>query len=228
MAAAVCARPGCGKPTFNGMPNEFCSRKCRAGSMPMSGPSASSAAPQAAYAPIAPICARAGCNKPTFNGRPNEFCSRACRARGAGVPSVSTAPNAAPSAAPAAAAALAVPICGRPGCGKPTFDGRPGFCSRRCLSIGAVPAPAPAPPAVSAACARPGCERPSWNGQSGEFCSLTCHSLSASAASAGMDEVPRGWFDINGNEAEFCCCHCGTAQYAPLQQASGPVLRPRD
>lgn len=60
--------PGCGKPTWNGKPNEYCSKLCKD-----TGPAA--AAP-------ALSCARPGCGKPTFNGQPNEFCSRGC-SRGA-------------------------------------------------------------------------------------------------------------------------------------------------
>jgi len=53
---ATCSRIGCNKPTWNGQPNEYCSKACRP-----------------------PQCSKAGCEKPTWNGRPNEYCSHACR-----------------------------------------------------------------------------------------------------------------------------------------------------
>jgi len=61
---SICAAPGCGKPSWNGMPGEYCSRSCR----PSDGQAA---------------CPAPGCGKPSWNGKPGEFCSRSCRASGA-------------------------------------------------------------------------------------------------------------------------------------------------
>lgn len=65
--AAVCSTPGCGKPTWNGQPNEYCGRACKA------------AAATGAPATAAPVCLKPGCGKPTWNGLPNEYCGKACR-----------------------------------------------------------------------------------------------------------------------------------------------------
>merc|ERR1712113_894159 len=67
-----CQRPGCGKPTWNGQPNEFCSRSCKVSS-PASSPATSIAAQ---------LCKRPGCGKTSWNGKANEFCSRSCKAAG--------------------------------------------------------------------------------------------------------------------------------------------------
>jgi len=69
--AATCLRPGCGKPTWNGTPGEYCSHSCKgatgkaAGSPTVSGKAA--------------MCNRPGCGKPSWNGQPSEFCSKTCR-----------------------------------------------------------------------------------------------------------------------------------------------------
>lgn len=55
----TCLRLGCGKPTWNGQPHEYCGRACKA-----------------------PICMRAGCCKPTRNGLPFDYCGSECRPRG--------------------------------------------------------------------------------------------------------------------------------------------------
>lgn len=55
----LCLRPGCGKPSWNGQPREFCSKACRKSTA---------------------LCA-AGCGMPTFNGQIGEYCSRTCRDR---------------------------------------------------------------------------------------------------------------------------------------------------
>jgi len=52
--------PGCGKPTFNGKPGEYCSMSCK-------------------NSPQAPVCLKPGCGKPTFNGKPGEHCSMSCK-----------------------------------------------------------------------------------------------------------------------------------------------------
>eukprot|EP00971_Amphidinium_carterae_P127502 2526397-Amphidinium_carterae.1 len=56
---------GCGKPTWNGMPGEYCTISCRdkASSCPPTG---------------SPLCV-SGCGKPTWNGAPGEYCSKTCR-----------------------------------------------------------------------------------------------------------------------------------------------------
>jgi len=73
---AICVRAGCGKPTFNGKPGEYCSRSCRdadASQRPFFGQL------QQQQPSVQAICVRAGCGKPTFNGKPGEYCSKSCR-----------------------------------------------------------------------------------------------------------------------------------------------------
>lgn len=60
----ICKRPGCGKATWDGRPNGYCSKTCRDG----------------VFTPV-PTCLAAGCAKPTWNGRPNGYCSKDCRDR---------------------------------------------------------------------------------------------------------------------------------------------------
>jgi len=105
-------RPGCGKPSWNGDPNEFCGKTCKvqagggAGGAPCPG----------------------GCGKPSWNGLPNEYCSRACRAAD---------PCAAKAAAADPSGAL---ICLNPSCGKPTWNGLPNeFCSNYCRTVASHP-----------------------------------------------------------------------------------------
>lgn len=134
--APRCNKPGCGKPTWNGLPNGCCSKACRDRS---AGPS---------------LCNRPGCGKPTWNGLANGCCSKACRDGPAG-PSLCNqfgaqaqlfqlnqhvpAPNAFALIAPSngqANPASSVPPCLRPGCGKPPWDGQPNsYCSKDCLAL---------------------------------------------------------------------------------------------
>jgi len=51
---------GCGRPTWNGQLDAYCSKACR----------------------DTRVCVRPGCGRPTWNGNPNEFCTRACRQLG--------------------------------------------------------------------------------------------------------------------------------------------------
>merc|ERR1712025_635633 len=132
----ICVRPGCGKPTFNGQPGEYCGRRCKAeheddkgGGRPMSpmpppspavGGSRMSPAPPAVgssrMASSKGFCARSGCNKPSWNGQPGENCSKSCKAGLAGGPA-------------------AFPVCLRRGCGKPTWNGQPDeYCGKTCKS----------------------------------------------------------------------------------------------
>eukprot|EP00930_Biecheleria_cincta_P049287 TRINITY_DN34511_c0_g1_i1.p1 TRINITY_DN34511_c0_g1~~TRINITY_DN34511_c0_g1_i1.p1 ORF type:complete len:365 (-),score=34.58 TRINITY_DN34511_c0_g1_i1:84-1178(-) len=61
-----CVRPGCGKPSWNGDPGQYCSKTCRD--------------------QVASLCARPGCGKPSWNGQPNEYCGTICRDSGPRVP----------------------------------------------------------------------------------------------------------------------------------------------
>merc|ERR1712048_657201 len=54
-----CFRIGCGKPTWNGQQNEYCSDACKT-----------------------PVCLRTGCGRPTKSGRPFDYCGAGCRPRG--------------------------------------------------------------------------------------------------------------------------------------------------
>mmetsp|Transcript_67820 Transcript_67820/g.201817 ORF Transcript_67820/g.201817 Transcript_67820/m.201817 type:complete len:292 (+) Transcript_67820:63-938(+) len=74
----ICVRPGCGKPTWNGNPNEYCGRTCKNegdGSTPDPG----SPVGQSRSTGSSHSCVKAGCGKPTWNGQPNEYCSNFCR-----------------------------------------------------------------------------------------------------------------------------------------------------
>jgi len=117
----VCERPGCGKPSFNGRPGEYCSKSCRQ-STQGNNAYVSSGPPMTAA-----VCLRPGCGKPTYNGQPNEYCSRSCRqsmpqlnATSYGSYGSYWSPN-------------TQPVCIRPGCGKPTYNGKPfEVCSQSC------------------------------------------------------------------------------------------------
>merc|ERR1712232_1400748 len=50
----ACARPGCGKPTFNGQPGEYCSRRCKRAE-PAAEPAAEPGAEPAADPDAAPV-----------------------------------------------------------------------------------------------------------------------------------------------------------------------------
>jgi len=116
----VCMTLGCGKPTWNGQPNEYCTKQCM-----MSGPAllaplddlavSGGSSPAAGPAP----CANPGCTQASWNGQPGEFCSKSCR-------------DSCPGGAPGD------PVCLTPGCGKPTWNGLPGeYCSKACKGPGA-------------------------------------------------------------------------------------------
>mmetsp|Transcript_128560 Transcript_128560/g.357896 ORF Transcript_128560/g.357896 Transcript_128560/m.357896 type:complete len:343 (-) Transcript_128560:167-1195(-) len=146
------------------------------------------------------ICARPGCGKPTFNGQPNKFCTKGCRDAGpvsplppasaslipllgSPVPLDGSPPMPQHAADPAIMALLqqggaAGNICIRPGCGKPSFNGRPGeYCSRTCRDAGVAPG--------GALCVRLGCGKPSWNGLTNEFCGRTCRQQNGPSAPFG-------------------------------------------
>lgn len=89
-------RPGCGKPTWNGQPNQFCGKTCKAigkgdtncaagcgkpswNGMPGEFCSKACRDNGASNDAGVPICIRRYCGKPTWNGEPNEYCSRSCR-----------------------------------------------------------------------------------------------------------------------------------------------------
>mmetsp|Transcript_45766 Transcript_45766/g.83842 ORF Transcript_45766/g.83842 Transcript_45766/m.83842 type:complete len:770 (-) Transcript_45766:83-2392(-) len=135
----MCMRCGL-KPTFDGKLG-YCSKTCRD-----------------AQAFVAKCC-RQGCERPTWNGNHGEYCSRICQAQAAGAQSaahstpshpISAGPHcwsgAAKALQPFSAAKASIssfmsqsqaldapPVCRRHGCNKPTFDGRPGYCSRSCM-----------------------------------------------------------------------------------------------
>lgn len=143
-ASAVCARSGCGKPTWNGQQGEYCSFSCRLFNL---------ALPK--YG--APSCARSGCGKPTWNLQPGEYCSKTCR----------DLENDDVDAAD-------WPTCARNGCGNATYNGLEGeFCSRGCRDANLANA-ATLPKVRGPKCANKGCQQPSWNGVDGEFCSKKC------------------------------------------------------
>jgi len=70
-------------------------------------------------------------------------------------------------------------VCKRPGCSKPSYDGKPGYCSRTCKRLDAQQPEGPRTQAIvpiseAPTCLRPGCTRPTFNGQPGEYCSRSC------------------------------------------------------
>jgi len=108
LGVELCASPGCVNPTWNGQPNEYCSR-CAAS---RSGPTA-----QARKALVC-TCARPGCNKPSWNGQANEYCSRECAEAHQGI----------------GAQGQLYPdgfVCAKPGCSRPTWNSQPNeHCSQ--------------------------------------------------------------------------------------------------
>jgi len=89
-------------------------------------------------------------------------------------------------------------LCLRPGCGKPTWNGKPGgFCGRTCRGLGAGAVNSGALPAVQATgnpvapslanvavvgaptCSREGCSKPTWNGLPNAYCSMSCRASGA-------------------------------------------------
>lgn len=108
----TCMKKSCGKPTWNGQPNEFCSKQCKS---------------------TTPLCSRSGCGKPTFNGLPGEYCSKLCRDVVVGGAAGGVDVSALLGTGKPASSPLRTPQCLRPGCGKPTWNGKPGeFCSKVC------------------------------------------------------------------------------------------------
>mmetsp|Transcript_84779 Transcript_84779/g.235062 ORF Transcript_84779/g.235062 Transcript_84779/m.235062 type:complete len:416 (-) Transcript_84779:119-1366(-) len=131
------------------------------------------------------------CQKSTKNGPPNQYCCVECKD---GVQAV-VSPASATSRRSLGGGAL----CQRPGCGKPTWDGNPGFCSRSCRSEGS-----------GNLCMRPGCGKPTWNGQPNQFCGRTCQSQHSGNGNnlclAGCGKP--SW---NGNPGEYCSKACRAA-----------------
>ncbi|CAJ1386246.1 unnamed protein product [Effrenium voratum] len=84
----VCRATGCSKPTWNGKPDEYCSKKCRdrralsSGAVRHGSAAASHEGVGEANcrrAAPTPTCLRSGCTNPTWNGKSEEFCSRRCQ-----------------------------------------------------------------------------------------------------------------------------------------------------
>ena len=64
-------------------------------------------------------------------------------------------------------------VCQAPGCGKDTWNSRPGFCSKRCRTVGRGPV-----------CQSAGCSKPTWNGEPG-FCTKSCRAAGPAPADGG-------------------------------------------
>lgn len=179
---ALCARPNCGKPSWNGQPKEFCSRTCKHLGLIQGEDS---------------VCARPGCNKPSWNGKPGEFCGKTCKSMAAAIcarpdcskPSWNGKPGQFCSKT-CKALAGEISCCMRDGCDKPTWNGKPNeYCGRKCrtASEGVVVI---ADPAV---CAAPGCGKPPWNLKAGFFCSKGCRGEGAVLKTPDKpDPVPDG------------------------------------
>lgn len=125
----VCATPGCGKPSWNGLPGECCSKRCRDGA-------------------AVPTCDNPGCKKPTWNGQAGYYCGRWCQTQ------ASAKPKASPAAAGYPAAAAGAPCAG--GCGKTSWNGQPTeYCSKSCRQAKLAPAPAAGAPCTRPGCTKP-------------------------------------------------------------------------
>mmetsp|Transcript_17400 Transcript_17400/g.31357 ORF Transcript_17400/g.31357 Transcript_17400/m.31357 type:complete len:221 (-) Transcript_17400:38-700(-) len=185
----TCQRQGCTFPTWDQKPG-YCSKACKAFDQ--------QAGKFQAPPPAGPMCVRCG-SFPTFNGQPGGYCSRKCQSAAKQQPpggggAFGAGGAAAPFPLPGGQAG-GPPICQRPHCGKPTYDGRPGYCSKGCRDImrpasAAAPPGAPRgggqggppmrpPPAGAAAggamCAY--CRRKPASGLS-QFCSMECNEAS--------------------------------------------------
>lgn len=116
-SGAVCLNPGCGKPTWNGEPGEYCSVDCKEAVPPKCKkpgcPNLSFNAGEDEYCSMdcknkSTVCLKRGCYKNTWNGRPKGFCSLVCFGE-------------------------ADTECMMQGCHKRTWNGRPaGFCTPDC------------------------------------------------------------------------------------------------
>jgi len=104
-----CATSGCGKPSYNGKPGEYCGRTCRTRTLSSSFGSLGGS-----------TCPAPACGKPSFDGKPGSYCGKSCRARNL------------TAEAPAPAAPAPV-LCSASACGKPSYNGKPGeYCSMPC------------------------------------------------------------------------------------------------
>jgi len=73
-------------------------------------------------------------------------------------------------------------LCQAPGCNRPTFNGRTGYCSRTCRDKMNLTASQ----SVKYKCQAPGCNRYTFNGQPG-YCSITCRDKPQSTASQSVE-----------------------------------------
>jgi len=149
------------------------------------------------------------CGGSTDNGPPNQYCSVECKDGTGG--GGTTPKRASGGSAPPA-------TCSRPGCGRPTFDGNPGFCSKTCRS-NSTSGPA------GALCSRPGCGKPTWDGKPGGFCGKFCRDKggdSAGAAGAVCIAPGCGKPSWNGAPNDYCGQACRDAAAAAAKPA-GPV-----
>jgi len=168
----ACQKAGCGKPTWNGQPNEYCSKVCKTsmfmGTYGNYGPSSyagPSFAPMGAgggvggFATGTYTCRKAGCNKPTWNGQPGEYCSKGCKAEDQ---------------------ANQFPAYGGPlYSGQQAYGGStshntgPSFAGQGQSFAGQGPS-YPGAHRQPAICMKPGCGKPTYNGQPNEYCSKAC------------------------------------------------------
>jgi len=141
----ACQKVGCGKATWNGQPNEYCSKVCKTsrfvGTWGPASWAGSSSAPIGVGGGVGGFsaagtytCRKPGCNKPTWNGQPGEYCSKGCRTddQANQFPSYDSPSYAGETHGPSYAGAQR-DICMKPGCSKPTWNGQPGeYCSKAC------------------------------------------------------------------------------------------------
>jgi len=194
---------GCGKPTWNGQWMELCRKGCIGPKL--AGPAAGGGA-------------HCGCGKPTFNGQWQELCAKSCKG-----PKVAS-PIAGKSHVPS-------PICSIPACAKPTFDGKPGFCSKTCKAAGVGHSAASAGPY----CHGFGCKKPTFDGKPG-FCGKVCRRFGQCAplewplASKPVGDAAKNNLGLFNGHLVQCCkkdknhvlpCACDPSLYSLPEYEGG-------
>mmetsp|Transcript_13879 Transcript_13879/g.31512 ORF Transcript_13879/g.31512 Transcript_13879/m.31512 type:complete len:404 (-) Transcript_13879:45-1256(-) len=160
------------------------------------------------------------CNKLSTNGPPNQYCSVECKdglTRGESSASdgkdgltrreISASDGQdglAKRESSASDGGGGGPICQKPGCGKPTFDGQPGYCSFTCRDVSTKGASTKDGPPT---CGRHDCFKPTWDGKPGSFCSKTCRAMVSDGKSHCLipDCERPTW---NGKPNEYCSKAC--------------------
>ena len=154
---AICVRPGCGSPSWNGQQNEFCTNSCKNRYPPFASsiPHASATRRTSSAAGVA-LCIRPNCGSPSWNGQQNEFCSMSCKN------GIQPPPAAIPFQRQSFASSIQQPSATRRSSSSSATRRSSSATRRSSLAAGV------------ALCIRPNCGMRSWNGQQGEYCSMSC------------------------------------------------------